>query len=218
MSPDSVSLAGSVGIAGYMGAGKSTCAAILAERAGVQPPKVRIIDADREAKLLLRDDESVRGRIAEAFGSTAIEEGAFGAGPLGKAAFSSVQSLRTLNGIVHPPLIARLRDLVFSGPAPCILDAALIPMWGIEAWFEQCLWISASPQVRLSRIETKTGLTPDQITLRMSVQESLLHAPGIDTGLWTYIENEGSHNDLQNRLVRATGALFGSLLDGRKPL
>jgi dephospho-CoA kinase len=195
MSPNSVTR-NRIGIAGYMGAGKSTCAGLLAA-AGA-----RVIDADREAKLMMNGDESIRRQLAAAFGASVIDEYSVGFGMLGKAAFASVKSMRLLNGIVHPPLIKRLHDLVVAGSSSCILDAALIPMWGIEAWFDLCLWISTPKPLRVIRIRAKTGLPPEEIAPRMSVQEALVSVPSGPQ--WRHIRNEGSINDLQNQLAGLT--------------
>jgi dephospho-CoA kinase len=192
MSPNSDTIS-RIGIAGYMGAGKSTCAGLLATTG------MRVIDADREAKLMMNGDESIRRQLAAAFGDEVIDENSVGFGMLGKAAFASVKSMRLLNTIVHPPLINRLHDLVVAGSVSCILDAALIPMWGIEAWFDLCLWISTPKPLRVIRVRAKTGLPPGQIAPRMSVQEALVSVPSGPQ--WRHIRNEGSESDLQNQLA-----------------
>jgi dephospho-CoA kinase len=183
-----------IGIAGYMGAGKSTCAGLLA----CATTRVRVIDADREAKLMMNGDESIRRQLAAAFGASVIHENSIGFGQLGKAAFASVRAMRMLNSIVHPALVKRLHDLVFAGPDPCILDAALIPMWGIASWFDLCLWVTADPVLRRERLMAKSGLMPEQITMRMSVQETLVRVP--DGQPWTIVGNEGSIDDLRDQL------------------
>lgn len=181
-----------IGIAGHMGAGKSTCAGYFAHA------RLRIIDGDREAKLLVSHDEAIKQRLALTFGASVITGGSVDFRELGKAAFASVQSMRTLNAIVHPALVQRLKDMVFDQSAPCVLDAALIPPWGIDSWFDLCLWVTASPQIRRARVLAKTGLSPDQISIRMSVQESLIGVPTGDR--WLHVENEGSLDDLETRL------------------
>lgn len=207
MSPNSETVR-RIGIAGYMGSGKSTCAGLMAGRkAGAA---MRVIDADHEAKLMMNGDDSIRERLETAFGGSVVDGNSVRFGQLGKAAFASVEAVRQLNSIVHPPLVKRLRNLVYARTAPCILDAALIPMWGIEAWFDRCLWVTASPECRMERTRSRTGLSPEQIRLRMSVQEALFCAP---TGpLWIIVENEGSLDELRNRIAglrlppRDTGA------------
>jgi dephospho-CoA kinase len=213
MSPNSVA-EGRIGIAGYMGAGKSTCARLMAgHEAGAlagAKTSVLVIDADLEAKLMMNEDEPIRRQLAATFGPSVVDENSVGFGQLGKAAFASVQAMHMLNSIVHPALVKRLHDLVFAGPDLCILDAALIPMWGIETWFDRCLWVTAPPSIRKARIMAKTCLAPEQIALRMSIQETLVHLP--DGPMWTMVSNEGSLDDLRDRIAgfRLPGEHFPS--------
>src|SRR5512136_948088 len=94
-----------LGIGGYMGAGKSACASLCAEAAGM-----RVIDADAEAKLLMENDSRIRKELARAFGQSIIARGAINFTALGAAAFASPAAMQKLNSIVHPPLVLRLRD------------------------------------------------------------------------------------------------------------
>jgi dephospho-CoA kinase len=183
-----------IGIAGRMGAGKSTCAALLAGS------RYRIIDADREAKLLMNSDASIMRRLAEVFGPSVTNGNTVYFSKLGAIAFASVEAMQMLDTIVHPPLIARLHGLVFSDNRPCILDAAIIPQWKIEQWFDLRFWVVASPSIRLARVQAKTNLPPERIKMRMSVQETILNTP-VDPG-WTLVKNEGTLDELQNQIER----------------
>ena len=195
MSPNS-EIVRRVAIAGYMGAGKSTCAQLLAS------PNARIIDADREAKLLMDSDESIKRRLAAAFDVSVIDGNSVEFERLGKAAFASVRTMRILNGIVHPSLVTRLEGLLSLEAGPCILDAALIPMWGIESWFDRCLWVTAPRSLRRARTKAKTGMPLGQINLRMKVQEALFGPPAAAAGpLWTIVENDGTLEELRIRIA-----------------
>ena len=112
-----------VGIAGYMGSGKSTAAGMLAQRGAV------IIDADREAKRLMAEESGLRRKILDTFGNSIAEGGGISFRALGTIVFSAKEELLQLNTLVHPPLIERLKGLLEkNGQANCILDAALIPL------------------------------------------------------------------------------------------
>jgi dephospho-CoA kinase len=182
-----------IGVAGYMGAGKSTCAALCAEMRGM-----RIVDADAEAKLLMENDTRIRDELALAFGPRVAGREAVDFSALGSVAFSTTGDMQKLNRIVHPPLVRRLRDLVLSRPGPCILDAALIPLWSIDDWFDCLLWVRASPRVRLKRVCERTGLPEDRVRQRMHVQEALMSEPSGPN--WTFVNNEGMRDDLASLL------------------
>jgi dephospho-CoA kinase len=188
-----------IGIAGYMGSGKSSCAAACAEITGI-----RIIDADAEAKLLMEKDTRIRDEISRVFGPKIANSATVNFAALGAAVFASVDEIRKLNGIVHPPLVRRLRELVFSLPGPSILDAALIPLWRIDNWFDSCLWVCAPSKTRFGRIESKTGMPLEQIKQRMLVQESLFSEPSGSP--WTPLINEGSVEELKDSVGRFISA------------
>ena len=163
-----------IGIAGYMGAGKSTCARSFASDGAL------IIDADAEAKRLMAGSPAIHAALRAAFGEAVVgADGAVRSDLLGPAAFESVDTLLTLNGITHPPLVERL-DAIVSGckKTLCILDAALIPLLGIESWFDLCVWVHAPFETRLKRLAAKR---PDvgeaELVKRMRMQEAVMSAP-----------------------------------------
>jgi dephospho-CoA kinase len=192
-----------IGIAGYMGSGKTTCARLLARG------HARIIDADAEAKALMATDTELRGRLRAAFGGSIIESGAISFRELGRVVFGAKSELVKLNGIVHPPLVRRLCELVGQGGgAQRILDAALIPLWGAERWFDVCLWIDASFDRRLHRLKEKyRDLDEASLRNRMRVQEELMPAPGGPP--WIRVVNEGSLEELAAAVVSMRGLLAG---------
>jgi dephospho-CoA kinase len=101
-----------IGLTGNMGCGKSTVAGMLRERG------VAIIEADAVARQLRTNDDRVRRRIEERFGTV-------DAARLGSIVFSDRAALADLEGIVHPPLRdevrARLAELEAAGiEAACI--------------------------------------------------------------------------------------------------
>jgi dephospho-CoA kinase len=164
-----------IGIAGYMGAGKSTCARLFEGR------DAQVIDADAEAKSLMRRDRRLAGALREAFGESVIDDdGLPRFDELGRLAFGSVESLRTLNGVVHPPLAGHLERLVRGCESPvCLLDAALIPLWeGMEAWFDTCVWVDAPFETRLARLAARQGGGETEgLVCRMRLQEAILGVP-----------------------------------------
>jgi dephospho-CoA kinase len=186
-----------MGIAGYMGAGKSTCSSLLSAKLGMM-----VVDADAEAKVLMENDGRVKNELAIAFGPTIARKGVIDFKVLGNIAFSSSSEMEKLNRIVHSRLVRRLQDLICSSPNNCILDAALIPLWGIEAWFDSCIWVVASRSKRIERVQERTGLPEDRVRQRMTMQEALMAEPKGRS--WTFIYNEGSRDEL-SALLDACG-------------
>jgi len=110
-----------IGLTGNMGCGKSTVAGMLRERG------LAIIEADAVARQLRTNDDRVRRRIEERFGTV-------DAARLGSIVFSDRAALADLEAIVHPPL----RDEVRSRLAE--LEAA-----GIEAACIEAIKLLESP-------------------------------------------------------------------------
>ena len=110
-----------IGLTGNMGCGKSTVAGMLRERG------LAIIEADAVARQLRTNDDRVRRRIEERFGTV-------DAAHLGSIVFSDRAALADLEAIVHPPL----RDEVRSRLAE--LEAA-----GIEAACIEAIKLLESP-------------------------------------------------------------------------
>lgn len=194
-----------IGVAGYMGAGKSTCAALLCEARGM-----RLVDADAEAKLLMENNAGLKDELAGAFGGSIVCRGLVDFKALGTITFSSTKEMEKLNRIVHPLLVRRLLQLLSSAGEAIVLDAALIPLWGIEDRFDCCLWITADRLARLSRVCARTGLSDSSVRQRMLVQEALMSPPSGPK--WAFVNNEGTLKDLAE-------AVRGTLRDGcNRPL
>jgi dephospho-CoA kinase len=86
-----------IGVAGYMGSGKSTCAAYLSRESG------SVIDADSLAKDMMNSSPAIKKRLSESFGNGVVVESRIQFDFLGGVVFSSLQNLKELNSIVHPP-------------------------------------------------------------------------------------------------------------------
>ncbi|MBN2038175.1 MAG: dephospho-CoA kinase [Chitinispirillaceae bacterium] len=187
-------------IAGYMGAGKSTAADMCA--AG----KATVINADREAKTFIAGNEPIRKQLEDAFGAGIVEEKALCFKALGRMAFSGRDHLLRLNAIVHPPFLLHLGKRIDAcGDTVCILDAALAPLWRIEAWFDRNIWIEAPWRLRFERLRRSLPeLSDKDIMQRMRLQEEVLAIP--TSGTWTLISNDGTLAQLRARCRSAAEA------------
>ncbi len=157
----------SIGITGGTGVGKSTVARALERRGAL------ILDADRIGHEVL-DDATVRTALVEVFGADILgANGRIDRRALGETVFGDADALARLNTIVHPPLLARLRDrLDGATDAPVVaVDAALITEWGIEGWFDRIVVVTAPTEVVTERLRAK-GLSDEQIANRVAAQLS----------------------------------------------
>jgi len=177
-----------IGIAGYMGAGKSTCSHYLADALA---PNVEVIDADGEAKRLMLSDPAIVKALADAFGASVLNNNVLNFAELGALSFANAQSLYRLNGIVHPKVIAFIEQrLLESRHKYCICDAALIPQWKIESRFDMCIWVSCAREIRYDRLAAKVRLPEMLLRKRMELQETIMEEPGLLP--WHIIANNGA--------------------------
>jgi len=162
-----------IGIAGYMGAGKSTCARSFMSCGAM------VIDADAEAKAMMARSREVCDGLRRAFGESAVGAGGPRSDVLGRLAFESAESLRKLNAVTCPPLAKHIERLVRGCEKPlCVLDAALIPLFNIESWFDLCVWVEAPFDIRYSRLRAKlAGMGEPELSRRMRLQEEVMPAP-----------------------------------------
>lgn len=184
-----------VGVAGYMGAGKSTFARSFARHG------FNIIDADAEAKQMMDTGLNIQHALSKTFGDTVVKQGKVDFKQLGTIVFENRRNLQRLNAIVHPQLRERLQQRMQSPAAGrLVMDAALIPLWHTEEWFEKLFWIRAPASIRLARLSKKLNLDASQIERRMQLQEQLFPEPAGSS--WKIIDNHGLLDELEERANR----------------
>ncbi|MCL2219815.1 MAG: dephospho-CoA kinase [Chitinispirillia bacterium] len=186
-----------IGIAGYMGAGKSTCARLF------ESGDTLIINADDEAKRVMLGDRRVVDNLRSVFGGGVVwDDGALRFDVLGRIVFQSIESLSAFNSIVHPPVLEHLERLVAGCTKPlCILDAALIPLWagvrGKDIRLDRYIWIDTPFDVRLERIKAKRGgIDADELVRRMRLQEEIMPVPQGDH--WVRLTDAGCREYIVN--------------------
>ncbi len=188
-----------IGLAGYTGSGKSTAARLIQEEFSC-----RVIDADREAKKLMRCDTEIRQHLQQAFGTRVLtQQHTIDYAVLGEIVFSSYEMITRLNRIVHPPLLSRLYACIDEFTGQCIvLDAALIPLWNIDHWFDTRIWVDASLEKRVRRLQNKLSLQRDTIFPRCKLQEGLFSPPVGVPGerKWHIVDNNGSEYELFSQI------------------
>ncbi|MCL2688241.1 MAG: dephospho-CoA kinase [Chitinispirillia bacterium] len=192
-----------IGIAGYMGAGKSTCARTFSGFDTI------VIDADTEAKLLMQSDLKVQFHLKEAFGESVVDNDTICFRELGLKAFFSVDTLLTLNKIVHPPLVKHLEPIIFNNEnTNCILDAALIPLLNIESWFDLCIWVDLPFEIRSKRLKAKrSDIEETELHRRMRLQEEMMPVP--QNKHWVKLPDSECGQYIRNRLEMKTPDVKG---------
>jgi len=200
-----------LGLAGYMGAGKSRAAKFLARRGWA------VVDADREARELMQSDREVLTRLSSEFGERVCDGKVVRFPVLADIVFSSADWMARLNAIVHPVLRIRLLAAMerLTG-RNVVLDAALLPLWDKGFELDLLLWVHAGRAVRLERLADRTGLDQAVVGKRMDLQEAMLAEPPCPP--WTRVVNDGGVDDLEWSILNVVDSYRrGSPGQGRSP-
>lgn len=160
-----------VGLTGGIGSGKSTFAALLAER-GAQ-----IIDADLLGREALRPGEPAWHSVADTFGDEILVEHTMDIDrkKLAGIVFNDPQKLAALNAIVHPIIVGgiadRLERLKHTDEV-VILDAALIVELGLADSVDKVVVVTADVNNRRRRLAELRGMAHEDIMARIGAQAS----------------------------------------------
>jgi dephospho-CoA kinase len=156
-----------IGITGGIGAGKSYVAKIIKKNG------YAVIDADIVAKQIMLEDESVKELIINTFGKDAYSGNQLNTSYIALKAFNSIENIKRLNSIVHPPLVAKIDELLnneLKNSRLAFVEAALIYEAEIDAVLDYVLLIKAEEKVRIKRAMERSGLSEDEVRARIKFQ------------------------------------------------
>jgi dephospho-CoA kinase len=183
-----------IGLTGGIGSGASLVARRLGELGAV------IISADEVGHGILALP-GVKHDLISAFGEDILDSsGDVNRMRLGKLVFSDDHARESLNRIIQPALLDRVKRLVNEAEAKgrmAVLDAALIYEWGEQEFFHRIIVVNASLETRLSRIASRDNLTRDQALARIEAQ--ILLEKKVELADFV-IENEGGLEELYKQV------------------
>lgn len=192
-----------VGLTGGIGSGKSTFAALLAER-GAQ-----VIDADQLGRDALRPGRPAWHSVVDSFGDDILVEGSMEIDRAALAAqvFSDPHKLAALNAITHPVIAAGIADSLerLRGTDEIVvLDAALIVELGLDKAISALIVVDAPEKARAARLVQNRGMRMEDVLARMGSQakrDELLAKADI------VVDNRGSLDDLAREADRVWAEL-----------
>jgi len=181
-----------VGLTGGIGSGKTTFAALLAER-GAQ-----IIDADTLGRDALRPDRPAWHSVVSQFGDEILQVGSLEIDRKRLAAlvFNDPNKLAALNAIVHPVIFEGIADRLeklSQTDDVVVLDAALVLELRIDEILDALIAIVAPPDLRMKRLVSTRDMDPVDIHARMSSQTD---PEEVAARADIVVRNEGTLEDL----------------------
>ncbi len=191
-----------VGLTGGIGSGKSTVARLL-ERRGAA-----VIDADQLAREAVAKGTPGFDRVVEAFGRGVVSpDGELDRSALANRIFSDPAQRTALEAIVHPEVARRFSDQVEAFRATDRIVVYVTPLLvelGLAPAFDVVVVVTASPHLRVSRVASDRGLSPDEVRGRLAVQATDEQRAEVADVL---VDNDGSLADLEPQVDRLWGDL-----------
>lgn len=159
-----------LGVTGCPGSGKSLLAAALAGKGWA------LVDADALGREVVEGDAVMLDNLARLFGGDIIgPDGRLNRRLLARRAFSTPESVHLLNRLVHPMLVARVREEIHRSRdtgVRTVVDCALVYEWGMEDLFDLVVCVRADEDIRRNRLMERDGRTAEEVNLMFSIQLS----------------------------------------------
>jgi len=179
-----------VGLTGGIGSGKSLVAELLAAHGAT------IIDADVLAREAVAPGTPGLAQVRERFGTGVLRpDGSLDRAALGRIVFGDPLARRDLEAIIHPAVRARAAALAAAAPEGAVV-VQVIPLLvetGQQGHFDQVVVVDVEPEVQLSRIVRRDGLSEAEARARLRAQasrEARLAAAHV------VLRNNGNRDDL----------------------
>ena len=159
-----------IALTGGIGTGKSTASKILNELGAF------IFDADKEAKNILKNNETAQSELIAEFGTDIMSgDENIDNNKLARIAFQDQDHQLRLNTIIHPYVFKEIDkifdDVLEKGTYDIfVIDAALIYESGADTHMDYVIVITALLKVRMERALQRETLTRDEILKRIDLQ------------------------------------------------
>ncbi len=194
-----------VGLTGGIGSGKSTVAAMLAERGAL------VVDSDRLARDAVAPGTPGFDAAVNLFGPEVVDaDGGLNRARVAQVVFADEAKRRALEAIVHPE-VARLTAAALeeqrNTDAIVVLDSPLLIETGTYRSCDAVVVVRADPALRLARL-VERGMDAADARARIATQ---MPAPEQAALADVVVDNDGSIEDL----AQAVDALWRDLSSAR---
>ena len=196
-----------IGLSGGIGAGKSTVAAMLAERGA------HVIDADRVGHDVYRPGTAGFQQVTEAFGTRVVApDGTIDRRALAGIVFGDPSALARLNAIAHPLIVAELGRRITAArlasvSRPIVVEAAILAEAGWRALFDHLWVVTARPETAIAWVVASRGLAREEVERRLAAQMPDAERRRLAD---VVIENDGTPAELRAEVERAWQTLAGT--------
>lgn len=157
-----------IAISGGIGSGKSVVAEIL--RLMGYP----VYDCDVEAKHIMDGDPSIHRLLCSKIHPGCVKNGVVDRPLISEIVFNNPSALSALNGIVHGAVLSHLRNWCEEkhgcGHSVMFVESAIIRSSGLINIIDEEWRVRAPLDIRISRVQKRSALNPEQILARIRSQ------------------------------------------------
>ncbi|MGO4495844.1 dephospho-CoA kinase [Paenibacillus sp. 2RAB27] len=162
-----------IGLTGGIACGKSTVSRMLVSRGAL------LIDADQIARDVVEPGSPVLEQVAAQFGQAVIgPDGSLQRKKLGEIIFGSPEARKQLDGLLHPPIRAKMREqmTLYERDYPTklvVVDVPLLIESNLVSMFEEIMVVYIPRHLQLERLMQRDGLSAENAQLRLDAQMSI---------------------------------------------
>ncbi|MCW3106985.1 MAG: dephospho-CoA kinase, partial [Segetibacter sp.] len=154
-----------IGLTGGIGSGKTAVAGIF------NVLGIPVFDADKQAKVIMEDDEQLILSIQKAFGESSYTDGKINRPYLANIVFNDPAKLDVLNALVHPVTIQAANTWMNTQATPYVVkEAALMFESGSASNLHYIIGVYAPQHIRIQRVMERDHVTREQVLTRMNRQ------------------------------------------------
>lgn len=156
-----------VGLTGGIASGKSTVAELFRKQG------IPVIDADAISRALVRAKTPVGKRVVRHFGKRILDaKGEIDRRALADIIFNDEGERRTLEAIVHPPVMAAMRSqaLKYRGHPLVILDIPLLFETHQHVLMDATIVVTVPRATQIQRMRTRDKLSISEAKSRLAAQ------------------------------------------------
>ncbi len=156
-----------IGLTGGIGVGKSTVAALLADKGAT------IVDCDGLGRQVVQPGERAYQAVIDRFGTEIVQpDGQLDRAKLGSVVFSDPAALADLNSITHPAIDLEIADAIAEATtSTVVLDMAVLVETSLgQGQYQSVLVVEAPLEDRLQRLEATRGMSRDDAMARIANQ------------------------------------------------
>jgi dephospho-CoA kinase len=157
-----------IGLTGGIGSGKSTVAALLAERGAL------VVDADRIAREVVAPGTPGLAAVVAEFGEQVLApDGSLDRPVMAAVVFSDPAARARLDAVVHPLVRARAAETLSAAPPDAVVvqDVPLLVETGQAGSYDLVLVVQTDVEERVRRLVGR-GLAADDARARIASQAS----------------------------------------------